>query len=144
LSQRGEKTPTAFARRPGHHRHGDASKIAPEGGADGAHGSAALSPIGLKPSRSNPLSRAIRAIGKGDRAAFSRLLGVLAPKTKSYLLLRGAPEAEAEAAALGAMVLIWRHSAKFNPTNETAAGFIFRMVRDEAAACRRLRRDMRS
>lgn len=78
------------------------------------------------------LARLIVTVGATrDRAAFAELFTHFGPRIKSYLLKRGAAEAQAEELAQEAMIMVWRRAATYDPAKAAAATWIFTIARNK-------------
>jgi RNA polymerase sigma factor (sigma-70 family) len=88
------------------------------------------------------LSRLIVAVGaRGDREAFGELFGYFAPRIKAYLIRQGAAAPLAEELAQGAMIMVWRRAATFDPDKSAASTWVFAIARNKRIdALRRERR----
>jgi RNA polymerase sigma-70 factor (ECF subfamily) len=65
-----------------------------------------------------------------DRTAFIALFQHFAPRVKSYLRRRGAPDTVAEDMAQEAMLSVWRKADRFDPTKAGAGTWIFTIARN--------------
>ncbi len=101
-------------------------------------------PLGTKPaSLSGPESAELiqRIARLADRAAFSALFRLFAPRLKSYLMRQGCDFAEAEELMQETMVMVWRRAASFDPARASVATWLFTIARNKRIdALRRQRR----
>ena len=77
-----------------------------------------------------------------DRDAFAALFQHFAPRVKSYLIRLGVSPAQADELAQEALVVVWRKAALFDPSQASAATWIFRIARNLRIDA--LRRDRRA
>jgi RNA polymerase sigma-70 factor (ECF subfamily) len=76
-----------------------------------------------------------------DRRAFAALFRHFAPRLKAYLMRLGAEAGQAEELAQESMIMVWRRAETFDPTQASAATWIFRIARNKRIdALRRERR----
>lgn len=66
-----------------------------------------------------------------DAAAFARLFAHFAPRVKSFLLGKGASNAQAEEAMQEAMATVWFKARLFDPQRATASTWIFTIARNK-------------
>jgi len=67
---------------------------------------------------------------RGDRAAFTSLFLLFAPRVKAYLLRRGLDGAVAEELAQEVLLTVWRKAPQFDPARASAAAWIFTIARN--------------
>jgi RNA polymerase sigma-70 factor (ECF subfamily) len=67
---------------------------------------------------------------RGDRAAFTSLFLLFAPRVKAYLLRRGLEGAVAEELAQEVLLTVWRKASQFDPARASAAAWIFTIARN--------------
>lgn len=73
----------------------------------------------------------IEAIARsGDRAAFSRLFSLFAPRVKSYLIGLGTPAAAAEELAQETLLAVWRKASFYDRRRAGASTWIFTIARN--------------
>jgi RNA polymerase sigma-70 factor (ECF subfamily) len=65
-----------------------------------------------------------------DRVAFSRLFGHFAPRVKAYLRRLGTDAPVAEELVQEVMLLVWRRAETFDPTQSSAATWVFTIARN--------------
>lgn len=65
-----------------------------------------------------------------DRAAFALLYRHFAPRLKAVLMRQGAPETVAEDLAQETMLQVWRRAETFDPSQASAATWIFTIARN--------------
>ena len=83
----------------------------------------------------------LRIARLADRAAFSELFRLFAPRLKSYLMRQGCDFAEAEELMQETMVMVWRRAASFDPARASVATWLFTIARNKRIdALRRQRR----
>jgi multidrug efflux pump len=68
--------------------------------------------------------------GAGDRSAFGRLVAHYLPRVKTYFLRQGAGDALAEDLAAQSLAEAWTKASHFEPTRQTAAGWMFALARN--------------
>lgn len=72
------------------------------------------------------------AVARGrDRRAFAALFGHFAPRIKAYLMRLGAGGAQAEELAQEVMLMVWRRAGTFDPSQASAATWIFAVARNK-------------
>jgi len=77
------------------------------------------------------LAEAIAAIAaRADESAFELLFRHFAPRVKAYCMRLGADASLAEEITQEAMVAVWRHAARFDPSKAAASTWIFTIARN--------------
>jgi hypothetical protein len=66
-----------------------------------------------------------------ERPAYAALFAFFAPRVKTYLLRTGLAPDAAEAAAVEAMIAVWRQAHRFDRGRDSAADWIFRIARNQ-------------
>ncbi|WBB79440.1 ECF RNA polymerase sigma factor SigK [Micromonospora sp. WMMD882] len=92
--------------------------------------------------------RLLRAVGRGDEAAFERLYGIVAPRVYGLVRRVLRDPAQAEEVTQEALVEVWRTAGRFDPTRGSATGWVFTIahrravdrVRSEESRAERTRR----
>lgn len=74
-----------------------------------------------------------------DRAAFTVLFARFAPRIKTFLMRRGAPDGLAEELAQETLLSVWRKAEAFDPARGTAEAWIFTIARNVAIDAARRR-----
>ena len=85
---------------------------------------------GPKQPRQDWATHIIAIATHGDRNAFAALFDHFAPRVKSFLMRRGASEAQAEDCTQDVMVTIWKKANLFNPQRAAASTWIFTIARN--------------
>ena len=67
---------------------------------------------------------------RADRAAFTRLFRVYAPKVKGHLVARGAAVGVADELTQDVMLTVWRKAAQFDPSKGTVAAWLYTITRN--------------
>lgn len=72
------------------------------------------------------------AVGRDrDKRAFRALFGYFAPRVKSYLIRTGSDSGQAEEVVQEVMVAVWRRAETFDPTQASAATWVFTVARNK-------------
>lgn len=90
----------------------------------------------------------LRAVARGDEAAFERLYGLVSPRVYGLVRRVLRDPAQAEEVAQEVLVEVWRTAARFDPAKGSAAAWVFTIahrravdrVRSEQAGAERTRR----
>jgi RNA polymerase sigma-70 factor (ECF subfamily) len=83
-------------------------------------------------SEEKTLAACVEAIAANqDRAAFTRLFNIMAPRLKAYCLKRGSNAAAAEEAAQETMIQVWRRAGQFDPARASVATWIYTIARNK-------------
>ncbi|MFF5175537.1 ECF RNA polymerase sigma factor SigK [Micromonospora sp. NPDC000089] len=90
----------------------------------------------------------LRAVARGDEAAFERLYGIVAPRVYGLVRRVLRDPAQAEEVTQEVLVEVWRTAARFDPARGSATAWIFTVahrravdrVRSEQAGAERVRR----
>lgn len=82
-----------------------------------------------------------RVAEHGDRAAFARLFGLLAPRLKGHLLRLGAEDGVAEELVQDVMLTVWRRAAEFDASRAGVTTWVYAIARNRRID--RLRREQR-
>nr|WP_281286630.1 ECF RNA polymerase sigma factor SigK [Catellatospora sichuanensis] len=90
----------------------------------------------------------LRAVARGDEAAFTRLYELVAPRVYGLARRVVRDPAQAEEVAQEALVEVWRTASRFDPARGSATGWVFTIthrravdrVRSEQAALDRVQR----
>ncbi|WBB74733.1 ECF RNA polymerase sigma factor SigK [Micromonospora sp. WMMD1128] len=90
----------------------------------------------------------LRAVARGDEAAFERLYGLVSPRVYGLVRRVLRDPAQAEEVAQEALVEVWRTAARFDPSRGSATAWVFTIahrravdrVRSEQAGAERTRR----
>ncbi|MBL8672446.1 MAG: sigma-70 family RNA polymerase sigma factor [Alphaproteobacteria bacterium] len=78
------------------------------------------------------LDSLIQAVGRNqDKQAFRRLFEHFAPRVKAYLIRMGSDPAQAEDLMQEAMLMVWRRSESFDPSQAGASTWIFTIARNK-------------
>jgi RNA polymerase sigma-70 factor, ECF subfamily len=101
----------------------------------------------LDPVQSGP-DELLRAVARGDEAAFTRLYDLVAPRVFGVARRVLRDPAQAEEVAQEALVEVWRTASRFDPARGSATAWIFTIahrravdrVRSEQAGAERIRR----
>jgi RNA polymerase sigma-70 factor (ECF subfamily) len=72
----------------------------------------------------------IERIAAADRDAFVELFAFFAPRLKGQLMRQGESPAQAETLAIEVMTTAWRGAIGFDRGRDTAAAWIFRILRN--------------
>lgn len=84
----------------------------------------------------------LTAVGRDrDRAAFAALFGHFAPRLKAYLRRQGCDAGGAEELVQDVMLLVWRRAETYDPTQASAATWVFTIARNRRIDA--LRREQR-
>ncbi|WP_089155023.1 ECF RNA polymerase sigma factor SigK [Micromonospora sp. NBS 11-29] len=90
----------------------------------------------------------LRAVARGDEAAFERLYGLVSPRVYGLVRRVLRDPAQAEEVAQEVLVEVWRTAARFDPAKGSATAWVFTIahrravdrVRSEQAGAERTRR----
>ncbi len=66
-----------------------------------------------------------------DRAAFSLLFRWYAPRLRTWLVRRGAPDSQADELIQEIMLAVWRQAHRYDPGRATVAAWIFTIARNK-------------
>lgn len=110
-----------------------------------------LRAVPAEPSAPDPRAEAdalLRAVARGDEAAFERLYGIVAPRVYGLARRVLRDPAQAEEVTQEVLVEVWRTAARFDPARGSATAWVFTMahrravdrVRSEQAGAERARR----
>lgn len=94
-----------------------------------------------QPPDANALVAAIAE--RSDKAAFTALFEIFAPRVKSFMMRRGLPAQAAEDIAQETMLAVWRKAASFSSERGNAAAWIFTIARNAAINRQRRERETR-
>jgi len=83
-------------------------------------------------SEEKTLAACVEAIAANqDRAAFTRLFNIMAPRLKAYCLKRGSNAAAAEEAAQETMIQVWRRAGQFDAQRASVKTWIYTIARNK-------------
>jgi len=71
-----------------------------------------------------------RIAAEQDRAAFTTLYALFAPKVKAYAFKRGADTAAADELAQDVMLIVWQRAARYEPTRAAVSTWIYTIARN--------------
>lgn len=71
-----------------------------------------------------------RIAASADRAAFSEVFAVFAPRLKSYMVRLGADGALAEELVQEVLLTVWRKAGQYDPAQASVSTWIFRIARN--------------
>ncbi len=82
--------------------------------------------------RPQPFEDLIVAIAaRQDRSAFAGLFAHFAPRVKAYLVRTGSDSSAADELTQEVMLLVWRKASSYNPSQASAATWIFTIARNK-------------
>ncbi|WDZ88247.1 ECF RNA polymerase sigma factor SigK [Micromonospora cathayae] len=87
---------------------------------------------GPAPDPREEADRLLRAVGRGDEAAFEKLYGIVAPRVYGLARRVLRDPAQAEEVAQEVLVEVWRTAGRFDPARGSATAWVFTIAHRRA------------